>query len=216
MSGDVLIWILAVLVVLSLGFSAAAFVIQLKRKNKMEKMNENAVREQMRYTPGNVQIKQPEYSNQPVNAVQNVQPQQINNPFADDDYEEKTQSLWSSSNRPAMSNTFATNKPVSGGYNIYIDQTGTQGANRYEVNIINELTIGRAGTSGLVIADSTVSGLQCVLTAKPEGVYIENKSGSNITQLNGITLSGMNLIIPHDTIRIGKVDLTVLSVQQAM
>jgi hypothetical protein len=210
MNGNVLIWILAIIAVLSLGLSAAALIIQLKRKKKMDKQSDAMIKNHARYEPVNVQAQQPDYSQQ------NAQARQINNPYIHDDYEEKTQSLWSSPNMPPVSDPYSAVMPTRNCYKLYINESSYQGVKNYELDVMGDLTVGRAGTSGLVISDNTVSGLQCVLLVKPEGIYVENKSGSNITQLNGVTLSGASLIKPHDTIKIGKVELKILNIQKTM
>ena len=210
MSGNVVIVILAIAAALSLGFSIAAFVIQLKRNKKADKSPGAQDRDKVKYEPISMPVQQPGYSQQ------NVQPQQMKHPFEHDDYGEKTQSLWSSSNRPPASGAFGAHVPARNCYKIYINESSPHGEKMYELEVTGDMTVGRAETNGLVISDTTVSGLQCVLSAKPEGLYIENRSGSNITRLNGVALVGTNLLNPNNTISIGKVNLTILDIQKTI
>jgi len=121
--------------------------------------------------------------------------------------------LFSSPVRPAQSTEYA---PIwqTNIYSIHISETSPAGERNYEVHVNDQLTIGRAGTSGLVMYDKTVSGLQCTLTSSPEGVFIENNSGSNITQLNGIVLTGIHPIKTGDIIKMGKAYITINNIQK--
>jgi hypothetical protein len=210
MDGNVLMWIIAGIAVLSLGFSIAAFVVQLKRKKLVEKQSASMSKEPVIYQPVIKPAEQPGYS-QPY-----VQPKLTNSPFPYDDYEEKTQSLWSSTSNTSAGGTFAASMPVINSYKISINESGYHSSKEYELNIVGELTVGRNDSCGLVLTDKTVSGLQCVLFTKPEGLYVVNKSTSNITRLNGVALSGANVIKSGDNIRIGSVDLTILNIQKIM
>jgi len=203
MDSRILTIVLISMVVLSFIFSIIALIIQIMRKNKVDKMAENINKEQANPQPYNA------YADQAYNQANNAQHVQrpiVNyNPNA---YEERTQSLWSNPETP-----YAT---VSSSYKMYINESSDTGSRAYELNITEELTIGRAGTSGLFIDNPTVSGLQCVLIARPEGIYAENRSGSNVTRLNGAILSSSQILKPHDTLKLGRVDLTIVNIQKTI
>jgi len=210
MDSVLLTWILATAVLLSLGFSTAALIIQIKRSRRQKKASADNSSNHKQSAPYFAPPQQNYYSQQP----QSVPHPQVA-PDHYDDENEKTQSLFSSRRDPVQETNIPPGSPVvSKSYNIHISETGPAGVRTYQLNIDGSLTVGRASTSGLYIDDSTVSGLQCMLLANPGGLFIENKSGSNITQLNGVALTGSHLLRVNDTIKIGKVQLLILNIYE--
>jgi len=209
MDSVLLTWILATAVLLSLGFSAAALIILIKR-NKRQKNASAEIGNNRKYNEPYVAPPQNYYPQQPLPG-----PLPPVTPDYYDDQNEKTQSLFSSRRNPMQEANTPSGLLVScKSYTIYISETGPSGARTYQLNIDGTLTVGRAKTSGLYIDDSTVSGLQCLLTASPDGLLIENKSGSNITKLNGVALTGQYPLRINDTIKIGKVQLLILNLHE--
>jgi len=214
MDNSVLTWILIIAVILSLGFSAAALVIQIRRNNRQKKASSTTVKlddSNRQGEPCHTPQQQPDYY------AEQMQPQRENLVYQDDydDSNEKTQSLFSSNRKPANVIDTSPGLLVSNrNYKVHISETAPAGVRTYEVIVDGIFSIGRAGANNLIIEDSTVSGQQCVLTANTNGVFIENKSGSNITQLNGAALSNISQLKTNDIIKIGKVQLLIINIYE--
>lgn len=79
-----------------------------------------------------------------------------------------------------------------------------------------DLIIGRGQNCRICIVESSVSREQCRITYKGGGVYIENLSHSNITQVNGEKLTGSAQLHIGDKIKCGRVILMVESLYTPM
>jgi len=99
------------------------------------------------------------------------------------------------------------------GYQVSIKETAPTGERNHDVTVNGEFPIGRTQTNGLLIDHSTVSGLQCVLIAGPDRVFVSNKSNSNTTLLNGAKLQDTRPLMPGDTLSLGKVQLTLIDIR---
>jgi len=212
MSNEVLIVILAVAVLLSLFFSIAAFILQFKRYKRQSKepagvdtfgANAQTISSSLKSESNTQQNEHTQF----LNGIQ--QPdieasRQLEN--------DETQSLFSSPRPNPVPGNVTGNQYGKINCKIKLNESSPKGDRTYDVNVIEELTIGRNETNGLVIDDSTVSGLQCVITAKSDAVFVENRSSSNLTRLNGTVFSSILPIRVGDILKIGKVTITILDI----
>ena len=99
------------------------------------------------------------------------------------------------------------------GYQVSIKETAPMGERSYDVTVNGEFPIGRTQSNGLLIDHSTVSGLQCMLIAGPDKVFVTNKSNSNVTLLNGAKLTDTRPVKPGDTLSLGKVQLVIVGIR---
>ena len=79
-----------------------------------------------------------------------------------------------------------------------------------------QVTVGRGRGCDVLLDEISVSGLQCVLYADASGrPVLENRSASNRTKRNGITLASPEPLAAGDEIRCGRITLDVLDVVSA-
>jgi len=102
----------------------------------------------------------------------------------------------------------------TGEYLVNIRETSPEGEKNHEIAVCGELTVGRAASNGIQIDNTTVSGLQCVLIAGPDGVFVSNRSGANITKLNGVKLAQTLPLKAGDTLGLGSVQLSLVSIRK--
>jgi len=207
---DILIWILVGAVVASMGLSVVALILQIRR-GRSDKQTPVAK------AKANAQPASPPQDWQQVDAQR--PPGQWKPPpppvwHNDGDFEEKTQALFTGP-QAAM--------PIAGGmhaqpqndtWHINIQETGPAGARSYEITVSGEFLVGRNVDRGLQIADATVSSLQCVMIAGPECVFIKNRSGSNVTRLNGVKLDDTRPLKMGDTLSMGNIQLSLQGIHK--
>ena len=86
---------------------------------------------------------------------------------------------------------------------------------KWELDLNNEITIGRNESCQVVLDDQSVSRKQCVLYLDENGCpMIKNLSSSNITQVNEVRLDAPHFICEGDQIRCGKTVLIVDSIKR--
>ena len=217
---DTLGWVLLAVVVLSLAFSVVALIIQFTRKRSQNTPPQGPGAHQHPYgaAPNMPQppIQQHPVPPPPVPPTLTPPPPAYppsHQPWQEipEDKFDQTMSLFSDSLHP--SNVAVNAGQARGsGYRVSMREISEKGARNYEVTVDGEFHIGRLGTNHLQIGNATVSGLQCVLTPSQDGVYITNRSNSNITLLNGAKLVDMRALKPGDTLHLGKVQIMILDI----
>ena len=226
MDNEMLMWVLAGAVLLSLVFSVSTLILQIKRSkpqsNKSADKSNSRKKIEMPDTPpvqSGFNAQQPTadqpMTNQPAGVYQQGRFgfSEIIVHEDEEEYKDETQSLFPPVNKPVSDAVNYPQEYVTGnGYEVDIIALFPEGEVKHKINVMQSLTIGRSGASGLVIDNKTVSGLQCVLTAKPDGLFVENKSASNITRLNGITLTDISPVKANDVLKMGKVQLLIQNI----
>ena len=77
------------------------------------------------------------------------------------------------------------------------------------------MIIGRASDCDLVLSDMSVSRLHCRLEATPEGVYLWNNLGAkNKTKIDGQEVVGSQLLLPGQTISMGRERIRVENIRR--
>ena len=84
----------------------------------------------------------------------------------------------------------------------------------WNLNVPDEIIIGREDNCDIVLTDRSVSHQQCKITAKAKGLTVQNLSASNHTKLNGNKVNEETLLHSSDTLRFGRVTLKVDSIQK--
>ena len=205
---DTLVWILVGAVIVSLGLSAVAVVLQIRRGRSKKQTPVSKAK-------ANVQESQPvspSQSWQPVDAKMMQGPWQPPANLAwreDNDYEERTQALFSGPSSSRQGPGGAAGQHQGGAWQIKIQETSPTGTRAYEITVNGEFPVGRSVDKGLQIANATVSGLQCLFIAGPDCVFIKNRSESNVTRLNGVKLDDTRPLKAGDTLGIGNVSLSL-------
>ena len=204
-------WILVAAVSLSLILSIVSLILQILRgrsSNKTPKTKAEA-------KPQNVSP--PSYS--PQGAMANPYPapapQPWRPPAAPVQQSSHTEPLFSAAPQSfAMAGGRTEQVRNNIGYNIQIQESSPNGQRSYELRVTGEFPIGRSHSSGLQIDDSTVSGLQCVLIAGPDTVFVSNRSNSNVTRLNGAKVEDTRPLKQGDTLSLGNIQLALLDIRK--
>ena len=221
-----LAWILLVAAVMSLAISVTTFIIQLRKSHQrgqtpiaMAKANRQKKR---RGRPPSVTGKNPPYQSM------NTQPSHMNPgypPYASEpwwppapsflnDNGGQTEPLFSSVPKQSVIIGDKTEQIRNDVYQLLIRESSPEGIRESEITVCGEFAIGRSVTNGLIINNKTVSGLQCALVAGPDCVFVNNRSSSNVTRLNGIKLEGTRPVKVGDTLSLGSVQLLLLDIQK--
>ena len=208
---DTITLILVIAVVVAVGLSAAALVVQIRRSragkqkvDKKSKANEAqgfsaAPRQDVNVRPQEIQ---PLW---PLNAASGGRP--------DGDYD-RTEALFTSGRESASPFGSAPTRPEIDSWMLQIVEKGPTGERSYSFKVSGEVSVGRSPTSGLHIDEKTVSGLQCVLIAGKDGVFVNNRSNSNITRLNGVRIEDTRPLKPGDTLDVGSVQLSLMDIRR--
>ena len=210
MDTGILIWVLVGAVLISLGLSVVALILQIRRNSPGKQKQDK----QVRTNPQGYPPAPPPQSNQPQIPIAQGEwrPPVWRN---EDDYADHTEALFSYAQPPNRAPAGAAGQLQSDTWQIYIREKGPSGERSYEVMVRGEFPIGRSAQNGLLIDNSTVSGLQCVLIAGLDNVFISNRSSSNITRLNGAMVTDTRPLKPGDTISIGNIQLAMLDIRKA-
>lgn len=80
--------------------------------------------------------------------------------------------------------------------------------------IADETLIGRADNCKVRLNDNSVSREQCRISVRNAGLVLTNLSNANITRLNGIKVSGEQLLHSGDIIKLGRVSLRIDYIQK--
>ena len=221
-----LTWILLVAAALSLAISVTTFILQLRQSHQrgqtpiaMAKANRQKKRRdrppsvtgtnspyQTMYTqPSHMNPGYPPYASEPWRSPA---------PPFQNDTSGQTEPLFSSVPQPAVIIGDKTEQIRNDVYRVLIRESSPEGTKESEIMVCGKFAIGRSVTSGLVINNTTVSGVQCVLIAGPDCIFAINRSSSNVTRLNGIKLEGTRPVKVGDTLNLGSVQLLLLDIQK--
>ena len=208
---DILTWVLIAVVIVSLGLSLATLILQIRRgstgrQTPIVKAKE-AQQQRQPPTPPQHDIE----LRYPSPAHRSWQPPA---PTGENDSSNDTEALFSSDPKPFATVGDKTEHLLRNEYRIQIKETSPHDERDYEVTVNGELSVGRSKTSGLHISHPTVSGLQCILIAGPDSLFISNKSNSNTTRLNGVKLGDTRSLKPGDTLSLGKVQLSLIGIHR--
>ena len=188
-----------------------ALILQIRRNSSGKQKQGSETRSNSQgYTPV-----PPPQSNQPMNVPQMQGEWKPPVWRKEDDYADHTEALFSYAQPPNRPPAGAAGQQQSDAWQIYIREKGPSGERSYEVMVRGEFPIGRSAQNGLLIDNSTVSGLQCVLIAGLDNVFVSNRSNSNITRLNGAMVNDTRPLKPGDTISIGNIQLSMLDIRKA-
>ncbi|MCL2696180.1 MAG: FHA domain-containing protein [Clostridiales bacterium] len=208
LGNETLIWILVGAVFISLGLSAFALVMQIRRgradkqtpvaKAKANSQGGPPAPPPQSWQPMDVQMQQGPWVPPSQQLWQN-----------DGDFEEKTQALFSGPQSSVTLSRGVQGPPQGDAWQVNIQETGPAGTRSYEVIVSGEFPIGRNVDRGLQITNATVSGLQCMMIAGPECVFVKNRSGSNVTRLNGVKLDDTRPLKVGDTLSMGSIQLSL-------
>ena len=204
---NILIWILAVAVFASLGLSIAVLILQIRR----DRVAKQSMAMKAKDKPQSV-LPMPRQSGQAINipkAQGEWQPPVWNKPS---DYGDRTEALFSYDQSYNTTTTGSRTQGMHDAWQIYIKERGLSGERTYDVMVSGELLVGRSVQNGLKIDNSTVSGLQCVLIARQDCVYVGNRSNSNVTRLNGVKLEDIRPLKPGDILSLGSIQLSLLDI----
>lgn len=97
-------------------------------------------------------------------------------------------------------------------YTIKLVNIDSPGQN-WVMDVSDIITIGRVDTCTIALHDKSVSRVQCLIDAGANGLYVTNKSESNITRLNNAPLVARTQLHSDDELKIGRVTLRVEYIQ---
>jgi hypothetical protein len=97
---------------------------------------------------------------------------------------------------------------ISGASSIRVRNVG-EATQTWEIDVSEDIVIGRDANCRICVADRSVSRRQCKLLAVGGGVSVENLSRTNTTLLNGKRLDAPSVIKAGDKLKCGRVTLIV-------
>ena len=211
LNGGILPWILIGAVIISLGLSVATMIVQISKNRASSRQPPAKPPSQ----PWGMPVAPPQYESpaaqQPPPQVQSWRPPAPPHMHEDSN---RTEPLFASKARQYASDNSSYAQAQAGAFRMFIRESSPDGERNHEVTVNGELPVGRSASSGLCINHQTVSGLQCVFIAGPDSVFVSNKSGSNITRLNGAKLDDTRPLKPGDTLGLGNVQLSIVDIRK--
>jgi len=81
------------------------------------------------------------------------------------------------------------------------------GTQKYDLQPVPNLKIGRSSTSDLVLQDLNVSRMHAELVRRPEGYFVLDAGGKNGTFVNDRRIDGPTMLQPGDRVRVGTTTL---------
>ena len=201
--------ILVAAVSLSLILSIVSLILQILRGRSSNKAPKSKTKANSQNSPPSSPAQGAGFNPYPPQAAQAWRP-----PAAPVQQSNHTEPLFSAAQRPFAMGGGGTEQLQSGGYQIHIQESSPNGQRSYEIMVTGEFPVGRSASGGLQIEHSTVSGLQCVLIAGPDSVFVSNRSNSNVTRLNGVKLEDTRPLKPGDTLSLGNIQLALLDIRK--
>ena len=215
MENILLIIILTVTVLVSLGLAGAVYFLQFRKDGeRTSRMPDEPCDMPVPVNPGSL-YNRPPPAPVPV-SVSSLRNQNswFGAPDGSRDGDTCTRRLFDPQPQPPMSENVAENRFLDNEYHISLRIITKENEQNREITVNGEFTVGRLPTCGLCIGEQAVSRLHCVLIAKYDGLFVSNRSSTNVTKLNGSKLTDAQPLKTGDTLNIGDVRLSVQNVRR--
>jgi len=204
MDSSLIIWVLAAVALISLGISAVALVIQVRRSNSRNQTPADKAKANQQSAPYIPPSPPPAAQGQ-------WRPPVVGDT---DEYGERTEALFPSERMQGYPVGVPQGYPQSAGWQVCIRETSPTGERTFYVTVSREFPIGRTVTNGLQIDNTTVSGLQCILIEGQDCVFVSNRSNSNVTRLNGVLLEETRPVKAGDALGFGHIQLLLVEIKK--